>query len=313
MCTALNFKSGYHYFGRNLDWENSYGERVVITPQNFPIYFREETPLLNHFAIMGMGIVSENYPLYFDAVNEKGLCVAGLNFPGNAVYNVPIDGKYNVAPFEVILWILSQCKTADEAKMLMSRANIIDIRFNRKYGLTPMHWIVSDSNKSVVFEPTYNGLMVYDNPTGVLTNSPEFPMQMHNLNNYMSLSPTDPQNTFSPELQLEKYSRGMGALGLPGDYSSESRFVRGVYVSHNAVECEGEEESVNQFFHILSSVEMPKGCIVTENGYEHTIYSSCINADKRIYYYTTYESNRIYKAELEKYDINTDKLTVAEV
>ncbi len=310
MCTALNFNSNAHYFGRNLDWEHSYGERVIITPQNFPIYFREETPILNHYAIIGMGIVSENYPLYFDAVNEKGLCVAGLNFPGNAVYNVPMDGKYNVAPFEVILWILSQCKTANEAKMLMSRANIIDIRFNREYGLTPMHWIISDSEKSVVIEPTYNGLMIYDNPTGVLTNSPEFPVQLQNLNNYISLSVNDPRNTFSPKLRLETYSRGMGAMGLPGDYSSQSRFVRGVFVSHNAVRCDSEEESVNQFFHILSAVEQPKGCVVTENGLEHTVYSSCINADKGIYYYKTYESNNIYKADINKYDIKTDKLKV---
>ena len=310
MCTALNFKSNAHYFGRNLDWEHSYGERVIITPQNFPIYFREETPLIRHFAIIGMGIVSDNYPLYFDAVNEKGLCVAGLNFPGNAVYNVPMDGKYNIAPFEVILWVLSQCKTVDEAKMLMLRANIIDIRFNREYGLTPMHWIISDSNKSLVIEPTYNGLMLYDNPTGVLTNSPEFPVQLHNLNNYMSLSARDPQNNFSPKLQLEKYSRGMGAIGLPGDYSSQSRFVRGVYVSQNVSVCDTEEESINQFFHVLSAVEMPKGCVVTENGLEHTVYSSCINAHSGIYYYKTYGNNNIYKADIKKYDIESSKLKV---
>ncbi len=310
MCTALNFKSKEHYFGRNLDWEHSYGERVIITPRNFSIYFREETPMLNHYAIIGMGIVSDNYPLYFDAVNEAGLCVAGLNFPGNAVYNVPMDGKYNVAPFEVILWVLSQCKTTDEAKMLLSKANIIDIRFNREYGLTPMHWLISDGEKSVVAEPTYNGLMIYDNPTGVLTNSPPFPMQYHNLNNYMSLSPKDPRNTFSPKLNLEEYSKGMGAIGLPGDYSSQSRFVRGVFVSHNATECDTEEASVNQFFHLLSAVEMPKGCVVTENGLEHTVYSSCINADKGIYYYKTYESSNIYKADMYKYDVNINKLKV---
>ena len=313
MCTALNFDSKNHYFGRNLDWEHSYGERVIITPQRFPIYFREETPMLNHYAIMGMGIVSENYPLYFDAVNEKGLCVAGLNFPGNAVYNVLIDGKYNVAPFEVILWILAQCKSADEAKMLLSRANIIDIRFSREYALTPMHWIISDKTKSVVAEPTYQGLILYDNPTGVLTNSPEFSVHLHNLNNYMTLSVKEPKNTFSPRLRLETYSRGMGAIGLPGDYSSESRFVRGVFVSHNASVYDTEEKNVNQFFHILSAVEQPKGCIVTENGLEHTIYSSCINTLEKVYYYKTYESNRIYKADMGKYDIATDKLTVADI
>ena len=310
MCTALNFNSSSHYFGRNLDWEHSYGERVIITPKNFPIYFREETPTLNHYAIIGMGIVSENYPLYFDAVNEKGLCVAGLNFPGNAVYNIPIEGMYNVAPFELILWVLSQCKTANEAKMLLSKANIIDIRFSSEYGLTPMHWIISDREKSIVAEPTYNGLMLYDNPTGVLTNSPPFSIQYHNLNNYMSLTTDKPQNTFSPKLTLDEYSRGMGAMGLPGDYSSESRFVRGVFVSHNASICDTEEESVNQFFHILSAVEMPKGCIATENGLEHTIYSSCINTDRGIYYYKTYESSNIYKADINKYDITSYKLKV---
>lgn len=310
MCTALNFYSKTHYFGRNLDWEHSYGERVIITPRNFPIYFREETPMLNHYAIIGMGVVSDNYPLYFDAANEVGLCVAGLNFPDNAVYNIPMEGMYNVAPFELILWVLSQCKTADEAKLLLSKANIIDIRFNREYGLTPMHWIISDSEKSVVAEPTYNGLMLYDNPTGVLTNNPPFSVQYHNLNNYMSLSTSEPQNKFSEKLNLDKYSRGMGAIGLPGDYSSQSRFVRAVFVSHNATECDTEEGSVNQFFHLLSAVEMPKGCVVTKNGLEHTVYSSCINTANGIYYYKMYGSNNIYKADMYKYDIESDKLKV---
>lgn len=312
MCTALNYNSKHHYFGRNLDWETSYGEYVVITSKLFPVNFRKEKSVTSHYAIIGMGIICEDYPLYFDAVNEKGLCVAGLNFQGNAVYNTPVEGMYNITPFEFILWVLSKCETADEAKTLLLKTNIIDMQFNKDYPLTPMHWIISDREKSIVAEPVSQGLEIYDNPTGVLTNNPPFPMQYHNLNNYMSLSPSQPQNTFSKKLNLETYSRGMGALGLPGDYSSQSRFVRGVFVSHNMTKCDNEKDSVNQFFHMLSAVEQPNGCVITENGLEYSIYSSCMNADKGIYYYKNYEDNCIFKADMGEYDISSDKLIRAD-
>ena len=202
------------------------------------------------------------------------------------------------------LWVLSQCKTVDEAKALLSDTNLVNIPFNDKMPVAPMHWIISDKEKSIVAEPLKEGLMIYDNPAEVLTNNPPFLMQYQGLNNYMSLSPYQPQNTFSDAIDLKCFSNGMGAIGLPGDSSSPSRFVRAAYNLHNCTAPETAEETVNQFFHVLSSVEVVKGTVMAETGAHYSIYSSCIDADNCIYYYKTYENCNICKIELYGYDIN---------
>ena len=115
-------------------------------------------------------------------------------------------------------------------------------------------------------ESTADGLHVYDNPVGVLTNNPPFPMQMFSLNNYLHLSPKQPANTFSNQLDLSTYSRGMGGLGLPGDLSSASRFARVAFVKQNSISGNSETESVSQFFHILNSVDQQRGCCEVADG-----------------------------------------------
>ena len=130
------------------------------------------------------------------------------------------------------------------------------------------------------------------------------------LNNYMNLSPKQPQNTFSADLPLTTYSRGMGAMGLPGDLSSQSRFVRAAFVRMNAKSGSGEAESVNQFFHILHSVEQQRGCCELDGGkYEITLYTSCCNADKGIYYYTTYGNHQITAVDMHRENLDGTKLT----
>lgn len=155
-----------------------------------------------------------------------------------------------------------------------------------------------------------DGMHIYENPVGVLTNNPPFESQMFALNNYMHLSPREPENLFSSALPLRPYSRGMGALGLPGDLSSQSRFIRAAFTRLHAVSGESEPESVGQFFHILGSVEQQRGCCEVGNGkYEMTIYTSCCNGDRGIYYYTTYENHQITAVDLHKTDLEGSCLT----
>ena len=261
MCTAVTYKTKNHYFGRNLDLEYSYNETVTITPRNYAFHFRKMGKMENHFAIIGMAHVSGGYPLYYDATNEKGLSVAGLNFPGNAEYTPCCNGKDNVTPFELIPWILGQCSTVTEAARLLNRINLLNENFSEKLPLSPLHWIISDRDRSVTIEPLKSGIKIYENPIGVLTNNPTFDYHLFNLNNYMNLSKGEPANNFAQKnsgLNLKTYSRGMGALGLPGDASSMSRFVRAAFVKMNSVSGNSEMESVSQFFHILKSVEMPR-------------------------------------------------------
>ena len=287
MCTAISYITKDHYFGRNLDLEYSYNETVTITPRNFIFEFRKVGKIKSHFAMIGMAYITESYPLYYDATNEYGLSIAALNFPQNAHYKPFCEGKDNITPFELIPWVLGQCATVSEAEKLLEQINILNENFSDELPLSPLHWIISDKERSITLESVKAGIKVYDNFVGVLTNNPTFDYQLFNLNNYMSLTNDAPQNTFALDnnLQLKTYSRGMGAMGLPGDYSSVSRFVRATFVKMNSVSGDTENESVSQFFHILQSVAMPRGCVKAgENDYAVTIYSSCCNTDRGIYY-----------------------------
>ena len=309
MCTAVTYKTKDHYFGRNLDLEYSYHETVTVTPRNFPFRFRMAPALESHYAMIGMAYVLEDHPLYYEATNEKGLSMAGLNFPGNAWFTPAEEGKDNIAPFEFIPWILGQCADLSQVRPLLERIHLTDTPFNASLPITPLHWIISDQEASITVESVRDGLRVYENPVGVLTNNPTFDFHMTNLSNYMNLSIDPPTDRFSPSLGLKPYSRGMGAMGLPGDLSSASRFVKAAFTRLNSVSGDSESESVSQFFHILNSVAQQRGCVRMEDGsYELTIYSCCCNTDKGIYYYTTYENSQITGVDMHHEDLDSAKL-----
>ena len=228
MCTAITYTTKDHYFGRNLDLQFSYNETVTITPRNYVFNFRKMGALVNHYAIIGMAYIADDYPLYYDATNEKGLSIAGLNFPENADYKPYAESKDNVTPFELIPWILGQCATVTEAEALLKRINLLKENFSDKLPLSPLHWIIADKERSITIESVKEGIKIYANPIGVLTNNPTFEHQIFNLNNYIHLSNEQPQNNFGGKahpLQLDLYSNGMGGLGLPGDTSSPSLLV----------------------------------------------------------------------------------------
>ena len=307
MCTAATYKSQDFYFGRTFDYEFNYGEEVTVTPRNYVFHLRHQNPLKKHYALIGIAHMAGDYPLYYDAVNEKGLGMAGLNFVGNAVYNKVQEGKDNIAQFEFIPWILGQCATVQEARVLLDHINLVDTPFNEKFPVSQLHWILADKNEAITIEAVAEGLKIYENPVGVLTNNPPFDKQMFRLNDYSSLSPEQPVNRFAKDLELKPYSRGMGAFGLPGDLSSASRFVRVAFTRMNAVSGSSESESVSEFFHILGSVDQTRGCCMLENGkYEITIYTSCCNADRGIYYYTTYENHQITAVDMYRENLDSD-------
>ncbi len=309
MCTAVTYKTKDFYFGRTLDYEYSYKEEVTITPRNYEFKFRNEETISSHYAIIGMAYVADNYPLYYDAINENGLGMAGLNFVGNAYYNDIQENKDNIAQFEFIPWILSQCSTTKEAKKLIEKINLINTPFNGQLPLAQLHWIIADAEESITVEAVKDGIKIYDNPVGVLTNNPPFDKQLFALNNYMNLSNKSPKNTFATNLELQQYSRGMGAIGLPGDLSSQSRFVRASFIKMNSVSGKDENESVSQFFHILNSVDQQRGCCELEDGkYEITIYTSCCNVSKGIYYYTTYNNHQITAVDMHKENLDGEEL-----
>ena len=301
MCTAATYQTADFYFGRTLDHTMTYGECVTLTPRRFPLPFRHLPTLESHHAILGMALVMEDYPLYFDALNDRGLAMAGLNFLGNAHYGAPRADAHNVAQFELIPWVLGQCATVEEAETLLRSTQLADTPFREDMPPAQLHWLIAGHGKAITLEVTRDGLHIYPNPVGVLTNNPPFPQQMFRLRDYMGLSPAAPDNRFAPELELTPYSYGMGAMGLPGDLSSQSRFVRAAFTRLNSQSGQGESSSISQFFHILGTVAQPRGCTKMADGsYEITLYTSCCNTDKGIYYYTTYENNQITGVDLQR-------------
>lgn len=310
MCTAVSCCLKHHYFGRNLDLDYGNAEQIVITPRNYKLNFRFCEAPLQQLSMIGIATVSDGYPLYYEATNEAGLSAAGLNFPGNAVYHKWAKKADNIAPFEFIPWVLSQCRSVEQACALLSKANICTIPFSDAFPLSPLHWIIADKIKSITVEPLAEGLAIRDNPVGVLTNNPPFDYHMHNLVNYLNLTPNEPVNRFSGKLTLHPYSLGMGAIGLPGDFSSASRFIRAAYVKSNITTPDQESDCVGQMFHILSSVAQYDGCVVASRGFEKTRYTCCCNTDKGIFYYNTYENRQINAIAMHEENLDRDELII---
>ena len=307
MCTCIALESNDFYFGRNLDLTTSFGEGVLITPRAFPLRFWQEPPQRRHFAMIGMAAPSKELPLYAEAVNEKGLGMAGLHFPGNAVYPKGSGGRRCVAPYELIAWVLGQCAAAEEAAALC-RNLVLAGPPEGGLPLAPLHWMLADREACFVLEQTESGMQVWENRTGVLTNNPPFPFHLQNLRQYRHLSTRAGENRFAP-WDLAPFGEGFGAIGLPGDASPASRFVRAAFYRANASLKGTEADAVSQFFHILDAVAMVRGSVVAEDGAEdETVYSCCVNASRGIYYYKTYGNSRLEAVHLFQEDLDSDAL-----
>ncbi len=310
MCTAVNLRGKYRTFGRTLDLEHSYGESLTVTPRHFPLNFRHGGKTTEHEAIMGIAHISGGFPLYYDAVNESGLAVAALNFPVSARWQNIAEDKHNIASFELILWVLCQCTTVAEAEELLSSTNITADAFSPELSPTPLHWIIADSELSICAEPTKSGLTIHKNPYGVMTNEPPFPFHAAHLSEFSHLSPHPPKNEICPKLPLISYSRGTGAVGLPGDYSSPSRFVRAVFAANHTVAGNSENEAVSRFFHVMDTVSVPWGTVITDKGDNvRTVYTSCALPERGEYFFTTYENRRIRGLTLTDAMAESDSLT----
>ena len=285
-------------FWRNLDLDYVYQETVTITPRRYPLRFRQMGTLDRHYAMIGMAYVLGDYPLYYDATNEAGLSMAGLNFPGNAVYRQEEPGRDNVTPFEFIPWVLGRCATVAEARVLLDRLNLWGVPFRPELPLAPLHWMISDRSGSITVESVKEGLQVYDNPAEVLTNNPPFDYQMTNLSNYLNLTPWEPENHFSSQLDLTTYCKGMGLWACQGTSppcpGSCGRPSPG---STPSPDLQRPKASAS-FPH--SWLRGPvRGCVrLGEDQYEITVYSSCCNTDRGIYYYTTYGNHQITAVDL---------------
>ncbi len=283
MCTAMHI---HGCFGRTLDLEHTYAEQVVLTPRDFTLGWRHLPPMERHYAMLGMATAAEGFPLYYDAINEHGLAMAGLNFPHSGVYSP--EGE--VASFELIPYVLGQCANVEEAKRLLTHIRVGNTSFSSDYPATRLHWMVADATASIVVESTAQGMAVYDNPVGVMTNEPPFPDQRRLWEAFSHLTANEPTPT-PPHL-----GRGSGSVGLPGDFTSPSRFARAAFA---AAHSEADKDAVGQFFHAMATVEVPQGCVrLPDGGRVISHYTSCMDLEQRVYYYRTYGCQRITAVRL---------------
>lgn len=311
MCTCIAMKTRDVYFGRTMDIHYRFGEQVAVTPRGYRFPLKSGDELETWYAMIGMASVINGYPLYAEATNEKGLSMAGLNFPENAWYGDPIPGRRNLAPYEFMLWVLGTFADVEDVKRELSGIWITDSPFDSSTPTAPLHWMISDGSQSLVVEQTReSGFQVYDNPYHVLTNNPPFPFHTTNLNNYMNLTSLPPQNRFCSRLDLSAFGNGMGAMGLPGDNSPTSRFVRACFNSVNSVCGDTSEDSVSQFFHILDSVWLVRGSTkLKDNVCNITTYACCMNATRGIYYYKTYNNSQLTAVRLTDQNISAPSPT----
>lgn len=302
MCTAIRFSDGNGnlYLGRNLDWSCSYGQRVVITPTGYrPRSPFGALPSVTH-PVIGMGIVQDDVPLYFDCANDAGLVVAGLNFPGFAQYEAgPVEGKVNVAAYEFPLWVGARYDSVGAVEAALSNVAIVDRPINQKYPSSLLHWIIGDATRSIAVEYTASGLQVFHNELDVLANQPGFAWHAENARSYLSLTPEVPGPVTWGSAKLTAYGSGGGMRGLPGDYYSPSRFVRAAYLNAHYPRQDSEQANVSRMFHTLAGVAMIDGAArMTSGQFEKTIYTGGFSSRTNTYYYSTYEDPAIRSVAL---------------
>ncbi|MBR6708130.1 MAG: linear amide C-N hydrolase [Clostridia bacterium] len=294
MCTAIHFAGNPHFIARTLDYEIGYGERVIVAPRRLPLSRGMPAPLPRHHAIIGMGIAVDETPLYFDAFNEAGLCGAALLFAESAVYRSD-RSEHTVASFALLPWVLGQCADVGEAIDLLRGVIISDEAVSAELPPSPLHWIFADAVRAVVVESTRAGVSIIPASAGVLTNEPTYDEQMNLLSRHAALSPYP-----APHRQM----RGSGAVGLPGDWTSPSRFARAAFLRRYA-EAPGSAEAV---FPLAAAVAVPRGCVRLPDGRSaHTRYTACLAPTEGAYYHMRQGSTHLHADAWCDFDLDADR------
>lgn len=286
MCTAINENKIFHLFGRTLDLEYSYNENVVICPRRFQFQFIHEGKIYEHYAIIGTAHIADGIPLYYDGMNEKGLCVAALRFSELAYYHEKKPEGRNLASFELIPWILCNCESTTEAQKLLKEINVTPESFSEKLPSTPLHWLIGDKERSIVVESVREDFKIYNAPHGVLTNAPDFPTQCR---------------------ILEKH--GDGGEPILGDLSSTSRFIRAVHAKTYTIPTEERTPAISRFFHLMSTVTQPHGLFRADEKQLRTVYTSCMDTERLTYYFTTYDCRKIRGVRMKNAHLDLDTIT----
>lgn len=313
MCTALTLQSkqGETIFGRNMDFSYDIEPHLYIVPSGYQ--WRNSfngSRITNRYRFIGIGQQIDSLLGFFDGVNEMGFAAAALYFAGYANYGSTPGADQNnaIASFDFLHYILGNCANVEELKRVVKQIRIVGVEDPVTKTVAPLHWIAVDrSGNCVVVEQTDRGMEVFHNPVGVLANSPDFTWHLTNLRNYMEASPYQEEEVFWGNYRLTPFGQAGGTQVLPGGYTSPERFVRTSYLKSFIPVPETANQAVVSCFHIMESVMVPKGAVITNrNEYDYTRYTAFINTATCEYFFKTYDNIQVGTAGLfenEKPDV----------
>lgn len=322
-CTGIKLvtKDGSTVNGRTLEFGIFVETSVMVVPRGY--LFKGTTPdgpgLSYRAKYAALGAIAYDNPAILDGINEKGLSVGTFYFPGFASYanTTPANQSRGLSPVDFPNWILTQFATLEEVKQALPSI-IVTPTVVKEWGNepAPFHYIVYDKmGRSLVIEPLNGKLKTYDNPLGTMTNSPTFDWHLTNLRNYINLTPFNAKPITIDGQLFAPFGQGSGMVGLPGDFTPPSRFVRAAIFTLTATPSANSNEAVFQLFHILNQFDIPVGAIkAKENGMIHsdfTLVTSVKDPQTLKYYFKTYDNQSIQVVDLKKFDFNADTVRIA--
>lgn len=320
MCTCLRVKAKDKtiVIGRTMEFGIDPGSKITVFPRNFNYETIGANNKPGHswtgkYGFVGMDMFG--LPMVSDGINEKGLYVGDLYLPGFAEYQKVPDGEEgnSMTPVDVAGFLLSQCENIAEVVDLIKKVYVWGWYADQIKSIPPLHYAVHDaSGKSVVIEYIKGELKIHDNPIGILTNSPDYDWHMVNLRNFINLSATNVPLLKLDGDTLTQIGQGSGMLGLPGDATPPSRFVRATALTQSLVQPIDGKSAVNAAYHLMNNFDLPIGFAKSmETGkptYDFTFWTTLSDLTNKEYYYRGYENVSVFKVSLKDIDFSGDKI-----
>lgn len=299
MCTSIftETKDNKHLLARTMDFSFPLDFNIVYLPRkNNWKSAADKGDHQSKYGVLGAGRALGTSYFLADGVNEHGLAIAELYLPQKAVYQKELENdKINLAPHEFITWALGEFKSISDLKKKLSKVNLFSVAAPIIDTITPLHWIITDTTGAcMVIEPTQKMLHLKENPVGVMTNTPLLEWHIENLSNYLNVRPKQYEPEKFGSYTSHAFSQGTGTLGLPGGYTPPERFVRAAFFKENIDQASTEVEAVTNATKILSTVQIPKGIVVTaEDKEDYSQYTGMMCNESKTYYYSDYHNTRI--------------------
>ena len=317
-CTGVRTESenGDYFRGRTMEFAEFIPSDIIAIPAGHE--YTGTTPDGSHGLewISEYSVVGANgfgMPHIIDGLNEKGLTAGMFYFANYVGYNEPGDAASDaIAPWELCTWILGRFASVDELLLSLDQVRVCSVELEEFGFAPPLHYIVMDATGDcVVLEHIDGQLVVYDNPLGVITNSPSFDWHVTNLKNYVNLSAVNRSPFVLSGIEISEMGQGSGLLGMPGDFTPPSRFVRAAVYSANTPPAESPDDGVLQTFHVLNQFDIPLGASMRpepdEQGnpiYDYTLWSSVSDMTRCRYYFRTYDDSSIRMVDLMSLDLS---------